>query len=384
MTNCYVCEKSITDYHEFYEELCVDCGKFNFLKRNQTADLTGLTSVVTGGRIKIGFEVALKLLRAGARVIVTSRFKKDTIDRFSRESDFAVWKKRLVVYSADFRDVTSVQYFAEYLISKYQSIDILVNNAAQTLRRPPIFYRHLVEKEFSFDNGFLENELSDNNTRLISPNVLNHTMVSKIEYNSDEVAMLSQIPLLPEDDIEYCDEFPKGKYDKDGQQEDRRESNSWMMRLADINLIEFLEVMHINMVAPFILSSRLRTLMMKDSSKLPSFIINVSAMEGNFYDPEKNCRHVHTNMAKAALNMMTRTSAMDYVSDNIYMNAVDTGWITNEKPFSLAQTKQERKVKMAIDEVDGAARICDPIFSILNGGERHYGKLFKNYRHYPW
>ena len=107
-------------------------------------------------------------------------------------------------------------------------------------------------------------------------------------------------------------------------------------------------------------------------------------MEGNFSSPDKKICHPHTNMAKAALNMMTRTSAEDYAQNLIYMNSVDVGWITNEKPFPLDMPVEGRTAQKAIDEIDGAARICDPIFMAINHNIYIYGKLLKNYYPHSW
>jgi NAD(P)-dependent dehydrogenase (short-subunit alcohol dehydrogenase family) len=180
------------------------------------------------------------------------------------------------------------------------------------------------------------------------------------------------------------DAFPRGVFDDDGQQEDRREFNSWMMKLEDVSVVELMEVLHVNAVAPFILCGRLKGMMSRRASECPSFVINVSAMEGNFFDPEKNPRHPHTNMAKAALDMLTRTASLEFVEAGILMTAVDPGWITNERPFSLYETQQTRRSRLAIDAVDGAARICDPIFRAVLSGERLFGVFLKNYSIHPW
>ena len=90
-------------------------------------------------------------------------------------------------------------------------------------------------------------------------------------------------------------------------------------------------------------------------------------------------------MAKAALNMLTRTSAADYARDGIHMNSVDTGWVSDEDPAALAQKKREEHgFHPPLDIVDGAARICDPIFSGLESGEHVSGVFFKDYRPTEW
>ena len=114
-------------------------------------------------------------------------------------------------------------------------------------------------------------------------------------------------------------------------------------------------------------------------------IVNVSAMEGQFARHTKTDKHPHTNMAKAALNMMTFTSAPDYAKEGIFMNAVDTGWVTDEDPVVHAERKQrEADFQPPLDIVDGAARICDPFFSGLLSGEHVFGKFLKDYKPVPW
>jgi NAD(P)-dependent dehydrogenase (short-subunit alcohol dehydrogenase family) len=378
---CYVCKQSIEVAHTFYTELCARCGGENYIKRAQTADLRGYTAVVTGGRLKIGFQIALKLLRAGARVIITTRFADDAQRRFSEENDFDEWAGRIQVFAADFRVIAAVDAFSQWLCRTFSQIDILVNNAAQTVRRPPAFYRHLVQSESSvassdFPPTGLRNTLPSSGLLTYR----NETMPAALA--ADSVAHLSQLALIPGDDDLDEQLFPKNAFDNAGQQEDRRGLNSWMMRLEDVHLIELLEVMYINAVAPCLLCSRLKNAMRKHSGSPSSFVINVTSMEGNFANEEKTWRHPHTNMAKAALNMLTRTAAIEFLEANIFMTAVDPGYITNEKPFPL--TQGSRKTRMALDEIDGAARVCDPVFRALNYQEYLHGVLLKNYAVHPW
>ncbi len=379
VNTCYVCRSEVETCHPHYDELCLRCGNLNFLKRNATANLAGYVALVTGGRVKIGFETALKLLRAGAIVAVTSRFVDDARSRFKLQDDYNAWKDRLHIYAADFRSIALVEQMLHSLKAETPRIDILINNAAQTIRHPPAFYRHMLHDAAL--PGPMLSEPAGTGLMSLSSNV---PLVLDGLDRERTVAMLSQVALLPSDEDSDPSLFPAGVVDKDGQQEDRRPFNSWMMEADQVPLVELLEVLHINVVAPFLLCSRLKAHMRKEQDEKPSFIINVSAMEGNFSDPEKNPRHPHTNMAKAAVNMLTRTSAMEFRQSGIWMNAVDPGWITNERPYPMQFSLGVRKIKMAIDEIDGAARVCDPIFRAINGGELVAGQLFKNYEVYPW
>lgn len=374
LETCYVCKNSGPRHHDFYERLCPQCGDLNYEKRQSTADLTGFSALVTGGRIKIGFETALKLLRCGARVMVTTRFGEDARDRFACQPDAESWFERLHVCASDFRSLASISTVVDRVRSDFGRLDVLVNNAAQTIRRPPVFYRHLID---SLQLGAIS-EPTDL-VPMIEAKLLGMNYPAT-DLSEQQVAQLSQIEILSEDAASKLRDFPAETFDKDGQQVDLRDFNSWMMKLEDVHLVEFLEVLYINLVAPFVLITELAPIMRCRLSGQLAFIVNVSAMEGNFADPEKNARHPHTNMAKAALNMMTRSSAMDLQERGILMTAVDPGWITDEKPVSL----QLERVKTPIDDIDGAARICDPIFRALNEDELIFGVLLKNYMEHPW
>ena len=370
---CYCCEKDIVTPHKFYSEMCESCGELNYQKRIQRIDLRNHHALVTGGRIKIGFETARLLLEMGADVTVTSRFPNDTLKRFQKLENFNQYQPRLHIIGADFRFVQSVQSVLECF--KGKPLDILINNAAQTVRRPAPFYKHLLEAELQ--RPALENIVSSG-IKVLADTKLNLPAQNK-RLTSAET---SQLALLPEDLITNEKIFPAGKYDKDGQQLDLRDNNSWMYELEDVSLVEMYEILQINLIAPFLLNTKLLPVLQQNKNK--AFIINVSAMEGNFYAPRKHSRHPHTNKAKAALNMMTRTVAEHYKNLGVFMNSVDTGWITNEKPNPQNLGENERKSKMAIDETDGAMRVLDPIISALQNKEPQYGKLFKNYREYKW
>jgi NAD(P)-dependent dehydrogenase (short-subunit alcohol dehydrogenase family) len=177
--------------------------------------------------------------------------------------------------------------------------------------------------------------------------------------------------------------FPANRFDEDLQQVDLREMNSWRLRMHEVETPELLEVQLVNAIAPYILNARLKPLMVRTAGQ-HKHIVNVSAIEGQFYRATKTDKHAHTNMAKAALNMMTRTSAPDFVRDGIHMNAVDTGWITDEDPAVHAARKAEAGFSPPLDIIDGAARIVDPIFAGRLTGEHVWGQFLKDYKPAPW
>jgi NAD(P)-dependent dehydrogenase (short-subunit alcohol dehydrogenase family) len=343
--NCYVCKTPFTEVHPFYHLLCPACADLNLRKRCQRADLRGRRALVTGGRIKIGHQLGLRLLRDGADVIVTTRFPNDAHRRYAAEPDAGGWIGRLRIAGLDLRDLPAVEAFADDLVAREGGLDILVNNAAQTIRRPLAFYAHLLAHE--------------------APALLE--------------ARGAALPALPEQKW-----FPPSRFDAHGQPMDLRPENSWSQRLHEVGTLEMLEVQLVNAAAPFVLASRLKPLLLR-SPFARRFIVNVSAMEGQFGRGNKTTRHPHTNMAKAALNMLTRTSAADYAADGIYMTSVDTGWITDEKPHPQAERVRSEGFFTPLDCTDGMARVYDPIARGVNEpGQPFFGVFLKDYAPYPW
>lgn len=400
--NCYVCKTEFYEVHFFYDSMCQDCGDFNYAKRFQTAPLEGKTALITGGRVKIGYQSSLMMLRSGARVIVTTRFPVNAAERYSREEDFEKWKDRVEIYGLDLRHAPSVEILARYLVNKEKHLDILVNNAAQTVRRPPGFFAHMQAGEaVRFEDvpralrPLLKNyeecrhQLGGGSRRGAKALLAHEMLTSWPEHHPaigvEAPAKLAMIPYAYDNDTQAGLEiFPAGKLDADLQQIDLREKNSWRLTLAEVATPEMLEVHLVNAVAPFILCSKLKPLLLK--SPCPDrHIVNVSAMEGKFTRYTKTDKHPHTNMAKAALNMMTATSARDYAKDGIYMNAVDTGWVTDEDPAAIAARKyEEHDFQPPLDIVDGAARVCDPFLHGFATGIHAWGNFFKDYKPTEW
>ncbi len=396
---CYVCKAKFTRVHFFYDAMCATCADFNYSRRFQTASLEGQTALITGSRLKIGYQAALMMLRAGATVIATTRFPVDSALRYSREKDFEQWRGRLHIYGLDLRHTPSVDLFCDFVRQKYGRLDILINNAAQTVRRPPGFYAHLIPNE-----TLNLKDLPEAVQSLLAPFEECKTLMipgakaqngngarGEIGWSGTRAgigisasAQLSQIPYTHDPALPSEKIFPKGRLDSDLQQVDLRATNSWRLELGEVSTSELIELQLVNAIAPFVLCNKLAPLMKLENTGR-KHIVNVSAMEGSFSRHTKTDRHPHTNMAKAALNMLTHTSARGLSEHGIFMNAVDTGWVTDEDPaFHSTRKREELDFQPPLDAVDGAARVCDPFFSGILTGNHVFGKFLKDYLPVDW
>lgn len=353
--SCYICKKRYAQKDVFYQRLCLECAKFNFAKRIQRSNLKNHIAIITGARIKIGYATALKMLRDGATVIITTRFPIDAIEKYSQEKDFEEWKDCLQIYPLDLINIQATKEFCAYIYDTFPYVSILINNAAQTIQRPFEYYRSLCAKE----NQHHQKLIHAKSSLLVAP--VTTFLPLEIEIVEKENSL-----------------FPLGKCNRDGEPLDLRDKNSWVLRLHEVTLNELLETQIVNSIAPFTLINNLKKAFLQSPLE-KNFIVNVSAMEGQFFRQTKTIFHPHTNMAKAALNMITRTSAEDFSQDKIYMNSVDTGWVTDENPVP----KQSPHFIVPLDVIDGAARVYDAIVSNLKK-KPLYGRFLKDYKSVNW
>ena len=409
--NCYICKEKfgLDNIHSFYGNLCKKCGEYNYSFRTMKLDFTGRIAIVTGGRVKIGYYIATKLLSYGAKVLITSRFPKDALFKFQKDPDYEKWKNNLVIYPIDFRIFESTIKFIQFINDNFPHVDILINNAAQTIRRTASYYKYLLpietkdltkeEDKKIIKNDFinLQKQLkeSESTTKLNNPSQakkeIQNALISLVDNKSKECqeilplsVIASQIRIMEEKSQPHVTvmggdgqpyDFSKGK-------------NSWNFEFDEIPFQEFTEVQIINTWTPYYLCVKLKPLMM--NSPFPDkYIVNVTSVEGIF-NHYKRSSHVHTNMAKAALNMFTRTCG-SYLKDiGIYMTCVDTGWVSpmNEMNSLLDKDKknsyENEFVNVPLDELDGAMRVLHPIIEGIKNKNYLYGILLKDYVKSPW
>lgn len=352
---CYSCNTPYHNVHSFYHRLCPDCASINLEQRWRTVDLKGRNVILTGGRVKVGYATALKLLRAGANLTVTTRFPGLALENFEKEEDYTAWSQNLLVYGLDLRMIKDVEQFTAFYSQRFGALDILINNAAQTIKYTDEHYAPLISKEQKIIA----------NTGVSKPHLIGNENLASNKLISASFDM---------DDVEL---------NRFGQPIDRRTKNSWNSGLEDIPPVELLEVSLINQISPFLLIQSL-TPLFRRSSFDHKFIVNVSSSEGQFSYTNKTSDHPHTNMTKAALNMMTLTAAKEYQNDGILMNSVDVGWISTGANERLRARQFEIGYIPPLDSVDGAARILYPIFECLEKRRILTGKLLKNYQIEDW
>lgn len=407
--NCYICKQPYTLVDAFYHQLCPECAAFSHHKRGARTNLRGRRALLTGGRAKIGMHIALRLLRDGAHLTITTRFPRDAVRRFTALPDSSQWLHRLRIVGIDLRDPAQVIGLADS-VSAQGPLDILINNAAQTVRRTPGSYSLLAEAELApLPEGPLPEmetfgHTNDAHPLALAATVDSHPLLSgafksalqpshdteggrKADLNGDGRGLSAADALAVAAMLPGSSSIEKHRdgtaIDAGGLVPDEVTTNSWVQSVDQVDALELLEVQLCNQTAPFILISRLREAM-KASAFERTYIVNVSAMEGQFARRYKGPGHPHTNMSKAALNMLTRTSAGEmFETDQILMTAVDTGWITDERPHHTKLRLAEEGFHAPLDLVDGAARVYDPIVR-GEAGDDVYGVFLKDYKPHPW
>ena len=359
---CYCCNERYQTVHPFYHWLCVACGDRSYAKRNQSADLSNYCALVTGGRIKIGFEVAVWLLRCGAKVHVTTRFPADAAIRFSELPDFSEFENRLLIHQLDFRNLPAVMSFIDHLNQNESQLDILINLAAQSVKRSDLWHQNRIQFE-------QQANLSHSQQKLISfSGVSDELRLLSADKASNPSLLGSNSELLVRDDDDRLD---------------TREKNTWNSSLNETEPVEILEALLVNANAPALLTRGLHA-RLQASPNPDRFVINVTGADGIF-SLSKSGYHPHVNMSKAALNMLTRSCARFFARDNIWVNSVDTGWITHEGGFRNRKQREEQGFLPPYDHRDGAARILDPVFQVVNkDAEPVGGVLFRNFQAFNW
>jgi NAD(P)-dependent dehydrogenase (short-subunit alcohol dehydrogenase family) len=380
--SCYTCKQRYVEVDAFYHQLCQSCAKLNHGRRDARTDLGGKRALLTGGRAKIGMYIALRLLRDGAHTTITTRFPNDAIRRFKAMPDSAEWLHRLKIIGIDLRDPAQVMALADEVAAD-GPLDILINNAAQTVRRPAESYRELVSAESA---PLPHGELPQSTTigRFGSGSIDLPALPGQATAGSDRLAAEDVTALALVTGSASPARIEAGTaIDAGGLVPDLADTNSWVQTVSEVGPMELLEVQLCNSTAPFILISRLRPAMAASTARR-KYVVNVSAMEGVFSRGYKGAGHPHTNMAKAALNMLTRTSAKEMLeSDGILMTAVDTGWITDERPHPDKMRLAAEGFHAPLDLVDGAARVYDPIVRGELGEDLH-GCFLKDYAQSTW
>ncbi|MFW2514220.1 SDR family NAD(P)-dependent oxidoreductase [Demequina sp. SO4-13] len=396
---CYICKQKYSTVDAFYHQLCPECADTNHGKRHTRADLRGRRALLTGGRAKIGMHIALRLLRDGADLTITTRFPRDAVRRFAAMEDAGEWLHRLTVVGIDLRDPSQVVALADS-VAAAGPLDILINNAAQTVRRSPGAYAPLVAAESApvaedlWPDGrgptlLTLGRTSDEHPLGIESSVAAHPLLASVELGESPAAAAQRLTAdaLAPGSSSLARLADGSAIDAGGLVPDHHDTNSWIQGVGDVDPRELLEVQLCNSTAPFILINRLRPHLAAAAAAEPdrrAYVVNVSAMEGVFSRGYKGPGHPHTNMAKAALNMLTRTSAREmFETDRILMTSIDTGWITDERPHPTKVRLAEEGFHAPLDLVDGAARVYDPV---VRGeqGEDLFGVFLKDYAPSGW
>ncbi|CAK9781308.1 NAD(P)-binding protein [Cutaneotrichosporon oleaginosum] len=410
---CYVCSHKYTVVHDLYHHLCPPCASHNIAKRAAGADMRGRVALVTGGRAKIGMYVALRLLRDGARVTITTRFPRDAARRFvalaradaervahavDDPANTADWLDRLTIVGIDLRDPRQVLSLA----AMFPVLDVLVNNAAQTIRRSADAYAPLVEgerlplhgptPEIRVLGGYIQSLLPALDA--IAPPYKVEASENAAVVRADDVVKDRRLAYAVEPTLRGVSGPPRlDVLDAAGLRPDAGAANTWSNPIGSVPAAEVLEVQLCNAVAPLLLLNSLRPALVaaacappvsptESTSRRYTYVVNVTAAEGQF-SHFKTPGHAHTNMAKAGLNMLTRTVGAELAKRGVLVTSVDTGWVTDERPWKDKRAAAAAGFACPLDLEDGAARVYDPI---VRGelGEALHSVLLKDYGVASW
>jgi NAD(P)-dependent dehydrogenase (short-subunit alcohol dehydrogenase family) len=344
---CYVCRARYREVSGAYPRLCPACAHDHSVRRALRVDLTGRRALVTGARVKLGYALALRLLRDGAHVTALTRFPRDAVRRYASEPDAGRWIDRLNVAGLDLRDLRAVVQWADAFRSSQAPVDILVQCAAQTVRRPDAHFAELRAGEL----------------RALPP-PLEARCDATTPTTADDVSM-------------------KPTAGVDGLPPDTRPVHTWRETLTELDPGEMVECMAVNALAPSLMAARLAPWM---ATAAPSdrYIVHVTAAEGQFAQATRLRYHPHTNMAKAALNMLTHTSARDLARRGVFLVSVDPGWFSDEAPARARRSVARGEgFVLPVSLEDAAARVYDPIARGVLGAPV-WGCLLRNYEPARW
>ena len=402
---CYICCFILSEPHPLYPSLCRPCGAFNiaesYLSLPNSLDLRGKIAVVTGGRINLGFHTTLRLLRCGAKVIVTSRYPQDTEYRYLQQHDQASWCERLGIVGADFRtavDVFQLVKAIKEILKNWstdgglQSLDILVNNAAQTLTDPISAEKKAIANEGNQEYLGYRSLIHDTayNARVRGGTMQPWGLLEANRAKVNEGQPTSSYSSLKTESASLSNE----PGDRLADLTLRTDPSSWMQSISAIPYEDFITAYSVNSLVPMILIRELMPLMAQhpdisnDKTYPPSgkervasvptaYILNISSREGIFEEtprsPAKNGKHLHTNMSKAALNSITQTEAVvAWKKHKIAINSVDPGYM------SAAPEIRDKIGECPIGFEDGAGRVLWPV-AMGERGEAVWGRFLKHF-----
>jgi NAD(P)-dependent dehydrogenase (short-subunit alcohol dehydrogenase family) len=400
---CYICQFRFFTPHPHYPSLCNPCGQFNLasssLSLPSALSLKSRNALVTGGRLNLGYHTALRLLRCGARVIVSTRYPRDAESRYTHEKDFPIWRDSLRIVGADFRAAADVFSLVDIVKSQLRRwnddgeihLDILINNAAQTLTDPLEVERQAVRKEAQLE---IEGRDATNHLQL-SPSRYQAQIRGGVQstqllaFESEPEAVVESKSLM---DAGHTPEInlPTGSsHNTSLMTAPNHGKSSWMQTLHQIPYEDVISAHSVNTFVPLILIRELLPLMgslrTTPGPKKPlAYIINVSSREGIFESSpnssSKQGHHVHTNLSKAALNMLTETEAGPaWRARRVAMNTVDPGYMS-AAPEIEAHWKKQGREACPIGWEDGAGRVLWPI-AVCERGECNpiWGRFLKHF-----